>query len=141
MRQGVHSPTRRTQPPGACDPESQRGPLPAEGRGAGKDSSGYRDARPRACPPNTRAPLVPGPRPSPSLWARPGRPRPPGQEPPTRLKPHLLRGCCSGSSWERVSPRVWAMAPTEPITLVQHKLLSPGRDPTPSSEAFQKTHG
>ncbi|XP_058426514.1 uncharacterized protein LOC131422897 [Diceros bicornis minor] len=117
---------RRTQPLGGI-PESWRGPLKRRGHGRRKDSCGYRDARPGACLPSARAI---GRRAGPAPWARPVKPRPLGGSsasaaPAPRAPGTLPRGRPSGVRLLRV----WATAPTAPITLVQTSARCAGRTP------------
>lgn len=79
MRQGVHSPTRRTQLLGTCDPESQRGPLPAEGRGCRKRQLGLPGCQAQSLPPLHTRPIGSRAQAQPLPVGAPGRPRPPGK--------------------------------------------------------------
>lgn len=99
VRQRVHSPTQRTQLLGG-DPREPEGSAAGGGGGtsAGKDSCGYRDARPGAWPPpprpSTRAHWSQGPAPPRGRVLE--SPAPSRLHWPARLPLHVHPGCYLG---------------------------------------------
>lgn len=134
VRQGAHSPTQRMQLLGGI-PESQRGPLRAEGERMPEKTAaatGMPGREPPPPPPHTR-PLVPGPAPPRGRVLR--SPAPSGLHWPARLPLHVHPGChlgCPSGARLLQGVGLGSYSTHHPDA---NQRPSPEQDPTPSSEA------